>query len=92
MKIDDAGTKTEKETTEIEEGVAASGEVKVEEERYFDFSPLVLTSHAGKRVIEMDSYNNAIDKFFRVMASKIQEESNDVESIAWRKYENIKND
>lgn len=65
---------------------------KIEEARYFDFSPLVLSCHSGKKIVEMDSYNHAIDTFFRVMAAKIHEEANDVESIAWKKYENIKND
>ncbi|EAR88515.1 fibronectin-binding protein A, amine-terminal protein (macronuclear) [Tetrahymena thermophila SB210] len=63
-----------------------------EKEKYFDFSPLYLTCHEGKKFIENNSFNASVDKYFQVMAQKIQEEQNDVESIAWKKYENIKND
>lgn len=65
---------------------------KEDEEKYFDFSPLVLVCHAGKKFIELPSYNKAIDTYFKVMASKIEDESSNVESVAWKKYENIKND
>lgn len=44
---------------------------KEDDEKYFDFSPLKLTCHAGKKSIEISTYNAAVDTYFKVMASKI---------------------
>ncbi|EGR31934.1 hypothetical protein IMG5_099620 [Ichthyophthirius multifiliis] len=64
-----------------------------EKANYFEFSPLILNSYQGKQIEQMESFNDCINKYFQKMSKKIEEEQKeDVESIAWKKYLNIKTD
>jgi hypothetical protein len=44
--------------------------------------------HEGKYIEEFDTFNMAVDKFFKNF-EKVEEKQN-IEDIAWKKFENIK--
>lgn len=65
--------------------------VKVVEEKkikFYDFVAQLAFAHQGKYVEETETFNEAVDKYFRTLDRT--EEPVNVEEIAWKKFENIK--
>lgn len=59
--------------------------------KYFDFAPDLALYHKDKFVQEIQNFNEAVDKYFEVI-DKTEDNKPTIEDIAWKKFENIKQD
>jgi hypothetical protein len=73
--------------------VLPAEEVKEEDKpkiRYFDFVAELALHHQNKYIEKLADFNLAVDKYFRNLDRT--EEKVNVEELAWKKFENIKQD
>ena len=65
-------------------------ELKTEQkETFYEFTPLLLSSHEGKKYREFSCFNDCLDIFFQNQVQK-KDEKYDKEQMIWKKYNNIK--
>ena len=61
-----------------------------EKEKYFDYSPFFPKAYENKQMNTLSNFSAAVDLYYQDFKKPENEE--DLEGLAWKKYEQIKND